>query len=106
MARTVHCGSLPATLAMVWLAWMSGCGLAQRQPIALATSLQALVPHADGDHFVYVFRRAFEGRFVDAGVQVEHVSAMHEADQFEVALSENGVGTGRVHLRDTGTAIW
>jgi hypothetical protein len=72
----------------------------------LATSLQALVPHTDGDHFVYAFRRVFEGRLVDSGIQVEHVSALHEAEQFEVSLSEDGVATGRVRFRDTGNAIW
>jgi len=85
---------------------LPGCAWPHRTAAPLAVSLQTLVPHADGDHFVYVFRRALEGRIIDAGVQVEHVSALDEANTFEVALSENGVRTGRVLFRDTGTAIW
>jgi len=71
----------------------------------LATSLQELVPHNDRDHFVYAFVRTLDGRFFGDGIQVEHVSALQSPGEFEVTLSENGIASGRVHIRDTGSAI-
>jgi hypothetical protein len=71
----------------------------------LATSLQELAPHADRDHFVYLFTRRAEGQLVDDGIQVEHINALDASGEFEVTLTENGMGAGRVRIRDTGTAI-
>ncbi len=67
-------------------------------------SLQELVPHGDRDHFVYVWQRIESGQVVASGIQVEHVTA-GEHGEFEVTLSENGVTTGRVRLRDLGDRL-
>jgi hypothetical protein len=83
-----------------------GCSLLARgrQPAAFATSLQEIVPHADRDHFVYVWQRVDGGRLVGSGIQVEHVTGLGNGE-FEVLLSEEGVAVGRTRLRDTGDAL-
>jgi hypothetical protein len=83
-----------------------GCSLLTRarQPVPLATSLQEIVPHADRDHFVYVWQRLDGGRVVGSGIQVEHVTAVGNGE-FEVLLSEEGIAVGRTRLRDTGGAL-
>lgn len=70
----------------------------------LASSLQEILPHGDRDHFVYVWQRFDQDQVVGSGIQVEHVSALGSGE-FEVLLSEDGVGIGRTRLRDTGDAL-
>ena len=70
----------------------------------LASSVQELVPHADSDHFVFVWQRTASGQPVGNGIQVEHVTAIEGGD-FEITLSENSIGVGRVRIRDVGKAI-
>ena len=93
----------------VWLCallGLSACVLTQPAvPKPLATSLQKLVPHADGDHLVYLWRRAAEGGGVDAGIQVERVTAASPAGEFEITTSEDGMAIGRTRLRDDGHAL-
>jgi hypothetical protein len=74
------------------------------QPVVLANSLRELLPHSDGDHLVYIWQRRVDGRPVAAGIQVEHVSGLG-GGEFEVALSEDGVATGRVLIRDDAKAL-
>lgn len=62
------------------------------------------MPHADRDHFVYVWQRFDGGQLVGTGIQVEHVTALG-AGEFEVLLSEDGMAVGRTRLRDTGDAL-
>jgi hypothetical protein len=83
-----------------------GCSVLTRarQAVPLATSLQEIVPHADRDHFVYVWQRFDDGQLLGSGIQVEHVTALG-GGEFEVLLSEDGVAVGRTRLRDTGDAL-
>jgi hypothetical protein len=74
-------------------------------PEPLATSLQELVPHADRDHFVFVWERLQEDQRIAAGIQVEHVSALEEDRVFEVLLSEDGAASGRVRILDEDDRI-
>jgi hypothetical protein len=98
-------GVLPILCAFLTLS-ASGCSLLTRarQPVPLATSLQEIVPHADRDHFVYVWQRLAGGRPARSGIQVEHVTALGNGE-FEVLLSEEGTALGRTRLRDTGDAL-
>jgi hypothetical protein len=86
---------------------LSACALlpAGRGRTRLATRLQDLMPLADRNHFVYVFVRIEGGQRIGDGIQVEHVSALVQPNEFEVLLSENGVAVERIHVRETGTAI-
>ena len=70
----------------------------------LANSLQEIMPHADRDHFVYVWRRFDQERVIGSGIQVEHVTGVGNGE-FDVLLSEDGGGVGRTRLRDTGEAL-
>jgi len=81
---------------------LPGCALVGSPPIA--RSAQELVPHSDGDHFVFIWQRTTEGRPVGNGIQVEHVTAIEGGD-FEITLSENAIGVGRVRIRDVGGGI-
>lgn len=87
---------------------LAGCGLVRRPPATrspLATTLQTFAPHADRDHFVYVWERFINGRRIGRGIQVEHVTALPAAGEFEVALSENGILSGRLRVRDDQHAL-
>jgi len=96
--------ALPAVLALVLLA--SGCTpTLQRPPQPLATSLQEISPHADGDHFVYVWKQTLDGNAIRAGVQVEHLTALDNGE-FEVTLSEDGAVIGYTRFRDDGHALF
>lgn len=75
-----------------------------RPPQPLATSLQELAPHADGDHFVYVWSQALGGGSVRAGVQVEHLTA-RDNGEFDVTLSEDGAVVGHTRFRDDGHTL-
>jgi predicted protein tyrosine phosphatase len=101
----------PSTYALhsmaVWTLVVLGaaCTLATRRPPQpLATSLQELAPHADGDHFVYVWRQALGSGSVRAGVEVEHLTSLGNGE-FDVTLSEDGVIVGRTRFRDDGHAL-
>jgi|GEM_PF-1617044 hypothetical protein len=83
----------------------SGCGAAKTQPL-FARSLAELVPHNDRDHFVFLVERPTPNGFRPAALQVEHVTKLPEGNDYEVALSEDGMATGRVILRDDGTTLW
>ena len=74
-------------------------------PALLSDSVQALLPHADGDHFVYVWERIVDGQRIAQGIQVEHVTVVTAAE-FEISMSEDGRPAGRVRLRDDGHAVW
>jgi len=90
-------------LACLGIASLSGCALAGA-PQPLVASVQELVPHADGDHFVFLWQRTADGKPVGAGIQVEHVTAVDGGD-FEITLSENAIGVGRVRIRDVGKGL-
>lgn len=83
---------------------VQGCALFAR-PAQLATSLDALVPHADRDHFVFRWERLIDGTAVASGIQVEHVAALAAAGEFEVTLSEDGLASGRVRIRSDGKSM-
>jgi hypothetical protein len=93
-------------LGLICLLQVSACtSLGRGTPaMPLVRSLQELVPHGDRDHFVYVWQRIEEGQVVADGIQVEHVTA-GENGEFEVALSENGMASGRMRLRDLGDSL-
>lgn len=98
-------------LSVAWR-WMlllplAGCSLFRSAPAptTLATSVQSLAPHGDRDHFVFVWERVASNRVLASGLQVEHVNALAAPEEFEITLSEDGVPSGRVHIRDSGTAI-
>jgi len=96
-------------VALWWLLLLplAGCSLLRPAPSAttLATNVTALVPHGDRDHFVFVWERLANDHPVASGLQVEHVNALAEASEFEIALSEDGIPSGRVHIRDSGGGI-
>jgi hypothetical protein len=98
-----------AIVLLMAVAILPACALVQprlREPLSLATSLQELVPHSDRDHFVFIVQRAASGQRTVAAIQVEHVTALAAAGEFEVTLSEDGVAIGRVHLRNDGATLW
>lgn len=84
---------------------LTACGAAQRRPI-FERSLAELVPHNDRDHFVFLVERPTPTGFRPAALQVEHVTKLPAGNEFEVSLSEDGMATGRVILRDDGTTLW
>jgi len=92
-------------IAVVALFCVSGCSLMGPRRVQLSPSVQALVPHADRDHFVYIWQRNNNGRLLGSGIQVEHVTALSAPGEFEITMSEDGIASGRVHIRDDGKAI-
>jgi hypothetical protein len=94
---------LSAVLLMLLGAACHGCAFLST-PGPLAESVQALAPHRDGDHFVFIWQRIADGKAVSVGIQVEHVTAIEGGD-FEITLSENAVGVGRVRIRDVDKGI-
>jgi hypothetical protein len=101
--------TLAARHRAVWLCALlavTACSMLRPAgPTPLATSLQGLVPHADGDHLVYLWSRPDERGGVDAGIQVERVTAAGPAGEFEVTTSEDGIAVARSWLRDDGHAL-
>lgn len=85
--------------------FLTACSTARQHPI-FDRSLAELVPHNDRDHFVFLVERPTPAGFRPAALQVEHVTKLPEANDFEVSLSEDGMATGRVVLRDDGTTLW
>jgi len=83
---------------------LQGCA-AIGKSAPLATSLDALIPHGDRDHFVFRWERVIDGTPVASGIQVEHVSASAAPGEFDVTLSEDGFASGRVRLRSDGTSM-
>ncbi len=71
----------------------------------LAASLQELAPHGDRDHFVYVVAYATAQGEPASGIQVEHMTGLESAGEFEVTLSENGLTTGHLRIRDDGVRL-
>jgi len=92
------------------LLWTAAClwACATAQPPApaapLATSLQELMPHADRDHFVYIWERTMDGQRVAAGMQVEHLTLVGNGE-FDVTVSEDGSAIGHTRFRDDGQAL-
>ncbi len=84
----------------------SGCGLlGAAGGTTLADSLSELMPHGDRDHFVYIWQKVSDGQRLAEGIQVEHVQSSRESDVFEIVLSEDGVPSARLRLRDDGQQI-
>jgi hypothetical protein len=86
----------------------AGCSTdsSERQQL-LASSLHEIVPHNNRDHLVYLVERPTEqGAFKPSSLQVEHVTKLDVAGEFEVTLSEDGMKTGRAHIRDDGKTLW
>jgi hypothetical protein len=83
----------------------SGCSALRSSGTPLADSLNELMPHGDRDHFVYIWQKVSHGERLAEGIQVEHVEASRESDVFEVILSEDGVPSARLRLRDDGQQI-
>lgn len=103
--RKPSAGVLLALLAAGCLGTLSISGCALFSPSRpLARSVQELVPHSDSDHFVFVWERNANGQPIGNGIQVEHVTAIEGGD-FEITLSENATGVGRVRIRDVGKTI-
>ena len=75
-----------------------------RAPQPLATSLQEFLPHADRDHFVYVWHQVVRPGTVRAGIHVEHLTLMDNGE-FDITLSEDGVVIGHTRFRDNGGAL-
>jgi len=97
----------PLQAIAIWTLAMSCAActpLAHRLAQPLATSLQELTPHADGDHFVYVWRQALDGGVVRAGIHVEHFTSLGNG-AFDVTLSEDGAAIGHTRFRDDGHAL-
>ncbi|GBD27396.1 hypothetical protein HRbin30_02743 [bacterium HR30] len=95
-----------SSAALAWLlAFSAGCGQVKKEPL-FARSLAELVPHNHRDHFVFVVERPTPEGFRPAALQVEHVTKLSEANEYEVSLSEDGMATGRVVLRDDGSTLW
>jgi hypothetical protein len=108
-SETESCQVAPAILSILfWMAIVVSCAacapLMHRAPQPLATSLQAIAPHADGDHFVYVWKQVVNGGIVRAGIQVEHLTSIGNGE-FEVTLSEDGAVIGHTRFRDDGHAL-
>lgn len=83
----------------------AGCTPTVHRPAQpLATSLQEIAPHGDGDHFVYVWKQVGEGGEVRAGIHVEHLTSLDNGE-LEVTLSEDGVVVGHTRFRDDGHAL-
>jgi hypothetical protein len=95
---------VPPIFAFITLLCAGCTSTVHRPPPPLATSLQELAPHADGDHFVYVWKQVLAGGFVRAGIQVEHLSSLDNGE-FDVTLSEDGVVVGHTRFRDDGHAL-
>ena len=91
-----------------WVLLVVACAactpVARRQPQLLATSLQEIAPHGDGDHFVYVWKQVLQRGAVRAGIHVEHVTALDHGE-FDVTLSEDGAVIGHTRFRDDGHAL-
>jgi hypothetical protein len=92
---------------LVCLCFWAACSfqLPGLSPVPLSTSIQELLPHADRDHFVFVWERMQGDQRLSAGIQVEHVSALEADRVFEVLLSEDGLASGRVRVLDEGNRI-
>lgn len=83
-----------------------GCSFRPAKHQVLATSLAEIVPHHDRDHFVFLVERPSPEGFRPSSLQVEHFSTVKEGTEYEVALSEDGMATGRVLIRDDGKTLW
>jgi hypothetical protein len=94
----------PVFLTLVAMFGLSCTPTLPRPAQPLATSLQDISPHADGDHFVYVWKQVLDDGSVRAGVQVEHMTALDNGE-FEVTLSEDGAVIGYTRFRDDGHAL-
>lgn len=96
------------TLALLpfLLPLLAGCAASKGKGAPLAVSIQELAPHHDRDHFVYLVERPGPDGFRPSSLQVEHVTRLEHPEDFEVALSEDGMPTGRVHMRDDGQTLW
>ena len=97
--------SIAAHLLLVVCVVVCGCSPIRNggRPVALANSLQEILPHGDRDHLVYVWRK-LDARQSLGGVQVQHFTVVRDGE-FEVTLSENGVALGRMRYTDDGTTL-
>ncbi len=84
----------------------TGCSALKPAPDALAKTLSEIVPHHDRDHFVFLVERPSADGFRPSALQVEHISKLEPTNEYEVSLSEDGMATGRVIIRDDGTTLW
>ncbi len=101
--------SLPAIIIAAALLSLAACALPQPQAPKrdiLAASPRELMPHADRDHFVFLYQTIANGQPIGKGVEVEHVSAVDAPDEFEVSSSQDGTPIGSSRLRDDGKSIW
>ncbi len=98
-------GIFSSLTAAVVVVLSAGCGPVQTKPL-FARSLAELVPHNHRDHFVFVVERPGPEGFRATGLQVEHITKLPEANEYEVSLAEDGMATGRVILRDDGSTLW
>jgi hypothetical protein len=95
---------VPPISVLITLLCVACAPAAHRPAQPLATSLRELAPHADGDHFVYVWRQVLAGGRVRAGIQVEHLTGLSNGE-FDVTLSEDGVVIGYSRFRDDGQTL-
>lgn len=78
---------------------MSGCAsVFGKSGGRVDPTLRAVLPFQDRDHFVYVWQRIVDGEREAEGVQIEHISALPNANELEVTISEDGTAAGRLRL--------
>jgi hypothetical protein len=100
VCRFARFGALAAALVV------AGCASAPAPRQPLASVLRDILPHYHRDHRVYLVERATPAGFEPSSLQVEHITKLDAAGELEVALSEDGVATGRVRVRDDGRTLW
>lgn len=104
--RTLRRERALAWAILTLAAFAPGCGARQATRELLANSLAEIVPHHDRDHFVFLVERPSPEGFRPSALQVEHVSKLTDSGDYEVALSEDGMATGKVLIRDDGQTLW
>lgn len=87
------------------LAVGTGCS-AGRTKVSVATvALTDIMPMGDRDHYVYFWQRIVEGEREAEGIQVEHITALPDANQYEINISEDGLVSGRLRFYHDGSRV-
>lgn len=94
-------------LSLVFSVSCVGCGGMRLWPTngILAEAATDLQPVHDRDHFVYQWERLVNGKLMGRGTHIEHITALSEEGEFEVAIAEDGRASERLHLRVTATGL-
>lgn len=86
-------------------ALLAGCGARHQRGDASSLALADILPMRDRDHYVYIWQRIVEGEREAEGLQVEHISALPAANEFEISISEDGNIAGRLRYYNDGERI-